>query len=254
MFFYLSKILYFLIQPINWVFLLLFLALFAKDNAKRRRCLIGGIILLYLFSNHFVFNEFLRAWEVPLGDQNKLNNEYTHAVVLGGIVRQVDNSKNIDFNRNADRILQILPFYFSGKVKKIIISGGSGSLIHDNIESDMLEEYLIRLGVKKEDLILERKSRNTYENALFTKKILEKLEGSNKKILLCTSSIHMRRSIACFTKQEIIFDSFAVDSNSGKRRFYPSNLFIPSASVLAEWYPLIHEWTGVLIYKIMGYC
>lgn len=252
MFFYLSKVLYFMIQPINWVFILLTIGLFTKKSTKRKRLLSGAFILLYLFANPFIFNQFAKAWELPASDQSAIEKSYPMAIVLGGMISQEEGTKNINFGRNSDRILQVLPIYFSGHIDKILIAGGSGSLIHDNKEADILADYLVKIGVKREDLILESESRNTYENALYSKQIIDKLKVK-EKVLLCTSAMHMRRSVACFSKLGIDVDLFVVDKVSGKSKFYPSYLFIPSAQVLSEWYAMMHEWVGTIIYKIMGY-
>ena len=104
-----------------------------------------------------------------------------------------------------------------------------------------------------EDILIEDISRNTYENAKYAKELIidHELKGP---FLLSTSACHMRRSLACFDKQELQVDAFPVDYLSGKREFNPDRLFRPKSHVLKSWNALIHEWVGFLFYKIAGYC
>lgn len=251
MFFILSKIFFFFLQPIVWILTLLLFSLFSKNNKKKY--LVSALSLLLFFSNKFIFNEFSSVWELPSTKIETLDKKYKVAIVLGGIVHQEETSENIDFGRNADRILQVLPLYFSGQVEKILIAGGSGSLINDNVEAEILANYLIEIGVKKEDLLLEKTSRNTYENALNSITLLNE-KSINESVLLCTSSMHMRRSAACFNKLGLDPDLLVVDLVSEERKWHPAFLILPDAQTLSEWYWLLHEWVGILIYKAMGYC
>ena len=163
------------------------------------------------------------------------------------------NHEQLEFHSNADRILQVLPLYQSGKVKKILLSGGSGRLLGKEKEAEQLKKYLVKIGINPNDIWVENRSRNTYENALFTMELLKqkKVEG---KILLCTSSSHMKRSFLCFKKQGVDVQIYPVDPFSLSRELNPETLLIPKAYILQNWYHLIHEWIGLLIYKTMGYC
>ena len=65
-------------------------------------------------------------------------------------------------------------------------------------EAILTRELLIRLGVPDSAIIVEPASRNTYENALFTREILkEKYPNATPRLLLITSAWHMRRSMGC---------------------------------------------------------
>jgi uncharacterized SAM-binding protein YcdF (DUF218 family) len=102
--------------------------------------------------------------------------------------------------------------YKLGKIKKILISGGSGSLLYpDESESEDLYDFCMIAGVRKKDILLENQSRNTHENAIYSLKIIEE-ENIEGKVLLITSAFHMRRSIGCFKKEKIQFDSFSTDN------------------------------------------
>ncbi len=253
MFFILSKILSFLSQPITWVILLLLIGLLKKDLRRKKKFFIASFVLLYLFSNQALFHEFSAAWESKAVSEDKLKPSYEVAVVLGGLLSVDGEQESIDFNGSADRIFQVLPLYHSGRVKRILISGGSGRLLAKEKEADWLKKYLIQLKIPAEDILVESESRNTYENAKYSIALLKQKQISGP-ILLCTSAAHMPRSFLCFKKQGADVDAFPVDPASLSRALNPEALFIPKASILQDWYHLIHEWIGICTYKLAGYC
>ena len=61
MFFYLSKILSFLISPISWIVIFLLIAIFAKDARRKKRSLITSVVLLLFFTNSFILDEFIHV-------------------------------------------------------------------------------------------------------------------------------------------------------------------------------------------------
>lgn len=251
MFFILSKLLSIFSAPLMWVFILLMWVLIKSPKGTYKRILLGAIILLYFFSNRAIFHHINHQWEVKPVSVTKTDT-FDVAIVLGGVAAFDENSAQIEFHANADRILKVLPLYFSGHVEKILLSGGSGKLIEDEKEADILANYLLEIGVKEEDLILESNSRNTYENAKYSAKIIR--ERGYEKILLSTSAIHMNRAYSCFQKQSIVVTPFSTDQLSYQLTPYFDFLFIPKTEILSYWYWLIHEWIGIFVYKMMGYC
>ena len=251
MFFYLSKLLYFVIQPLSWIFLLLLLAIIKKK--KRGRWLISALTVAYIFSCPLIYRSFAEAWEYPTVDTHELTDTFEVAIVLGGIVSMDEANELVRFNENADRVLNVLPFYFNGQVKKLLIAGGSGRIYQDEKEAKILGNYLIDIGVDSTDLLLETRSRNTFENALKSKTILDSL-GIQEAVLLSTSAMHMRRSIACFDKLNVNVVPFSVDEITTDEPNAWIGMLAPSSDVLSKWYRLIHEWVGINVYRMKGYC
>jgi uncharacterized SAM-binding protein YcdF (DUF218 family) len=199
MFFLLSKLLYFLLTPIFWIFVLLCIALFSKQPSRKKKFLIFGLVFLFLFSNKFLFNEIERKWEVPL---TKLENigKYDYAIVLGGFSSFDTTFAKVKFNEASDRLWQGLQLYHQKKVKKLFISGGSGSLLHQgDTEADKIKAFLVSIKVPESDIIMEITSRNTHENATYTQAWLKKHDPA-ATCLLVTSTAHMRRAMGCYKK------------------------------------------------------
>lgn len=229
LFFYLSKIFDFVINPLFIVFLLLVIAIFSKKNKKL--WVLVAVILLYIFSNPFLVTNVGRFWEIP---KNPLpDSTYEIAIVLGGgIVTQTQDS-NIVFMHNPDRIMQALKLYNQGKVKKILLSSGSGSMIHrDILEAELLKQALVDIGYPDSIFIVESTSNNTYENAVFSKNILDSLKIPYDKTILITSSMHFRRAYKCFLKQGIDCIAYPVAPIKSLQAISPSFYFLPDASAL----------------------
>lgn len=252
MFFIVSKILSFLVSPFTWVFFLLLASWFVKSAKTSRQLLITAIFALYFFSNSFIVDEYSRAWEVKV-DPNAKKRTYEYGIVLGGIISgYVPSNEQIVFNRGVDRIMQGIELYKQGIIKKIVFTGGSGSLVERNmIEANYIKQFLLKMGIPENDIIIENKSRNTYENAVFVKNIIG--VDSSRTDLLITSGYHMKRSIACFKKQGFIIQPYPSDLISGPRKYVFDHLFIPNFRSFEIWYVLIHEWIGYFAYWINGY-
>ena len=171
MFFVLSKILAFLTKPSTWILIVLCLALFNKRT--RRKFLLLGLLMFFIFTNGFIHYEISRLWEIPPIGYENLEKKYDVAVVLGGISDFDGNYNMLEFNESSDRIMHAIKLYKQGFVKKILLSGGTGTMIGLDIrEAPNLKKYLTEIGINEEDIILEKNSRNTKENASYSAVIL----------------------------------------------------------------------------------
>lgn len=253
MFFILSKILSFIINPTTWITIFLLVAYFSKDDKRRKRYLLIGVFIFLFFSNGFLFNSFMSLWEIPATPYSELGT-YEAGIVLGGMSVQDEKLDRAQFFRGVDRLIQAIDLYKRGVIKKIVFSGGSGRILHPEMKEGVyLKDYILKMGVSEKDLIIESESNNTYENAAFTKSLLEK-EKISGDLLLITSAFHMKRSIGCFKKQGITVKSFSTDRYSGPVKFEFDHLFIPDVSALTAWTNYIHEVVGFIVYKLKGYC
>jgi uncharacterized SAM-binding protein YcdF (DUF218 family) len=257
-FFVLSKLLKFIIMPLVWIIILMVLAVLSNNPFKRKRYLLWSLILLLFFSNTFLFGLFTKFWEMPLTKYEDLKT-YEAGIVMGGVTGHHKEHDRIQFIRGADRLFQAIDLYKKRKIKKIIFTGGSGYVTNPDFkEGALVKEYVMRLGIPEQDFIVENESRNTHENAMFTKTLLAQ-KNINDSLLLITSAFHMRRSLACFQKQGIYPDVFCVDvygiEENGEIHWLSTfeNLLVPSLDILQSWTNFIHEIVGYITYKIKGY-
>lgn len=253
MFFILSKLLAFITTPILWLFVLLLLAFFKKDAAVKKKLLVSALLIFFFFSNSFIFDEVVRKWEIPAIKQDQLTVSYDAGIVLGGISVYDPSKDRLQFYSSGDRLFQAIELYKSGKIKKIFFVGGSGSITDaDMKEGVYVHAYLTKIGIPESAILIEQESKNTRENAINAKIILDK-NFTTGTYLLITSATHMRRASACFAKVGINALPYSTDCMSGPRKFIFDHVFIPDASALWAWNVLIHEWLGYLTYKIAGY-
>ncbi|MFW5974899.1 MAG: YdcF family protein [Bacteroidota bacterium] len=252
MFFYLSKILGYFLNPTAWIFMSL-LAAVVFSGKWRKYFVIAGLVLFFVFSNNYLLKTFLGPWEKH--GIRKVENTYDVGIVLGGWIAEYD--ENLDravFKAVPDRFMQAYRLYQTGKIKKILISGGSGHYLYpQKKEAKVLRDYLRSVGVPEDDILVDASSRNTYENAVYSAEILEEHPELQDKLLI-TSAIHMKRAKACFDAQGISTDPFGTD------RIVPGDgvlnfeiLFVPDVVSFRYWHLLIHEWIGYVVYDIRGY-
>lgn len=255
MFFVLSKVLQYAVQPIVIVTICLAIGLIIRQNRWKRFFLISGFSLLMLFSNQFIANEVMMLWELPSKPYATIRN-YDAAVMLTGIA--VAKSKGpedrVYLYLGADRLNHTVELYKLGKVKKIIVSGGIGYLDREVVpEAIRLKSLMTMMGVPDSVVFVDHSSDNTYENALESKRLLDSLKIRPENCLLITSAFHMRRAIACFKKAEVEMDYFTCDFRSQPRTFEWHVLFVPKLDAILIWQKLLKEWVGFIAYKFAGY-
>lgn len=257
MFFLLSKILDFLIAPITWIVVVLAFSVFTKNAQRKRKTLIIAFVCLLFFSNPLIFNVFRNL--IPSCDRviSDTKKEHFHAAILmGGMISYDEAKDRILFNSNINRLTQTVELYKKGIVKKIVITGGSGSILYPKKrEASLLKNYMTTyFNIPKKDILIENQSNNTHENALFSKKILDSLGWKKQRLILITSPLHQYRAQACFAKQG--YKTYLYSQKSQKNsleKVLPKNLFLPQAEILLEWNNFLHELIGVITYKIAGY-
>ncbi|PWK29441.1 uncharacterized SAM-binding protein YcdF (DUF218 family) [Arcicella aurantiaca] len=260
MFYFLSKVLFYILMPLSLITICLLFALFCKNPKHKKRSVQICLGLILFFSNGFLSNEVLLWWEVPPTSPSSITTTYDVGIILTGgmITNKLATESQILTDKTADRFIQPLRLYKMGKLKKILISGGNTDLVvmHEDVSDETLKvaQLLEELGVKKEDIILERRARNTRENGLFTAEILNKNQKLGSKYILFTSAFHIRRAEGCFSKAGLSVTLFPTAYKAKVRSWTLDNLLIPRESNLYDSYTLIHELTGYAIYKILGYC
>lgn len=250
MFFYLSKILTFLISPTVIILCVIILALIVRKPAIRRKLLIASLVLLLFFSNPFIINQLLKFWE-PESSMNK-TQVYDAGVILSGFMSWDKENSSLSFGEGADRLTEGLIQYRKGRIKTIIISGGSGSLVDDTRESVLAKAFLTEnCGVPDSVILIDTVSRNTYENAVETKKIMN--ASGLKSAIMITSAWHMRRAEGCFKKVGLDVDIHPIDGMYHGQRYSPYDLIIPDTRNIVRWENLMREIAGIIIYKLQGY-
>jgi uncharacterized SAM-binding protein YcdF (DUF218 family) len=214
-----------------------------------------GFGLLFFFSNGFIANEVMRAWEPDATPYIDMKKRYEYGIVLTGVTSsELVPRDRVYFHKGADRVTHTVQLYKLGIIKKVIVSGGSGRLLDTSVrEANDVMDAMIMMGVPTEDILVEDLSRNTFESAVEIRKLLDQRLIKPAECILITSAFHMRRSIACFRKADMDMNTFTTDFYTHRRTFTPDAWLVPRVEAMLVWQRLIKEWIGFVAYKIVGY-
>lgn len=252
----LSKILTQLASPLPVALLLLAAALLLLRRGRSvagRRCLAAGFAVLWIASTPMVSHHAVRSLEAAFpAVAIDATPEADAVVLLGGSLSPPHPPHDrIELNEAVDRIFHAAHLMRAGKAPFLIVSGGAGpSTEGAQKPADSMAEVLIELGVPREALVLERRSRTTAENALFSKPLLD--ERGARRILVVTSAAHMRRSLAVF--RSLGFEAIAAPADfvTGDPSYFNLGAWIPAPSALASSTAALKEYAGIFVYWMRG--
>lgn len=219
----------------------------SRNPKIKRRARSAAIGLFVLFSNPFLSNQALSALEQ---EPVELKEVHDIGIVLSGILNAGFDAQGQDqLNENADRLTEAIKLYKQGQIKKILISGGAADILYPDYNEGLSMLTLSQtLGVAANDLILENRSRNTHENALYSADLLK---GKPRSVVLITSAFHMRRARACFQKQGLEFTEYPADFKGQKT--FKWKYMVPSSHAFQNWNIVNKELVGLVMYQLMGY-
>lgn len=129
----------------------------------------------------------------------------------------------------------------------ILVSGGD-PLHLGQAEAQVYAYSLMALGIPAHDLILETRSRNTFENARFTAEILR--EQAPARLWLVTSGVHMRRSLLYFGHFGLHPAALASEYVKAPRAWVPLGMNVMLSDIA------LAEWIGIgryALYNAMGW-
>lgn len=248
--FILSKLLLIAILPLTWVIVLLICAVATKNNRLRGRLLFAGLILLYLFSIPVLLNTYAKLWRYSAAPLN-VNTVYSCAIVLGGFGSEKQDSSGF-FNGASDRFIQGLKLKVTNQVSHLLITGGNASVSPDGFsEGRWVQSQLKALNVVDSSVLIESQSRNTIENAAYTKKLLA-ARHLQPPYLLVTSDFHMRRAMLIFQKSGIEVIPYPSHYIAGveKQGLYS---LLPAAETLHYWELYTKELVGYMVASMHSY-
>ncbi|MEW6408753.1 MAG: YdcF family protein [Nitrospirota bacterium] len=255
MFFTLSKIIGWLIYPLSITFILLLIALLGLLRKKRKTSrifLISAISILYLFSIKPIASFLLYPLEnMHINPSDQYPKADAIVVLSPGIRYSKYPSMEVELDFGSNRILKAVRLFKDGAAPLILMSGGSGELFSQRkADAHAMKSLAIEFGVPENRILVETQSRNTYENALYSKEILKDM--GVKTIILVTSAFHMPRAVAVFKKIGIEPIPAVTDFQSPRKEF---DIFciVPDASNLNRSSLAIKEYAGLLIYRLKGW-
>jgi len=172
-------------------------------------------------------------------------------VVLGGDVG-IPSTPRAESQINGNRLLHAFRLYRAGKAPMIMIAGGN-VFPQEGLEAEAVysQSILEEMGVPRQAILIETKSRNTRENGLETRQVLGGLGVD--RILLVTSGLHMPRAVRVFEKVgfEVVASTAAITVVDFAQ---PTLLdWWPSLGNLKKAESLIREKIGLFVYWLRGW-
>jgi uncharacterized SAM-binding protein YcdF (DUF218 family) len=255
LFFVLSKTIGIMLLPANFLVgigLVGIVLLASRWVALGRRLTLACIVLLVICGFSPLGNWVLYPLEQRFPPWDASHGRPDGILVLGGAIAPERSEARgfAVFTDSADRIIATAELAHRYPNARIVFSGGSASLISgDAREADYAAAVFESLGVAKERLTMERGSRNTLENAEFSKALVAPKDG--ERWLLVTSAFHMPRSIGLFRKAGFKVEPYPVDWRTGDR----TDLWKFGTRLdggLARLDIGIREWIGLAAYWITG--
>ncbi len=260
MFIFLSKFLPLFIYPPGLASIFILAALFFwKKPRFSKFMLIGAFIVLFIGGNRYLANSMARSleWQYPnLGPVESVDA----IVVLGGATEPgIAPRPMTEVNAAADRLLYAAKLYQDHPEAKLLLSGGDIIFLDQSTStpaSDMAA-ILQLVGVPESAMILQDKSQNTYEDALFSCEMIK--AAGYKNVILVTSAMHMPRSVKLFTKQGCTVlpapTDYTITEVAWQKTWHPSfeefmiNL-VPSYSNMSQVAKVMKEYIGMLFYRL----
>jgi uncharacterized SAM-binding protein YcdF (DUF218 family) len=217
-----------------------------------RKCLIASIVLLAIcgfspFGNWVLYplEQRFAPWDAARGAPDGI-------VVLGGpIDPDLSAVHGVPvLGPGADRLIAAAALARRYPNARLLYTGGSANLISgDEREADYALQIFESLGIARNRLEMERRSRNTWENAEFSKAIAAPKTG--ERWLMVTSAYHMPRAVGVFRKAGFAVEPYPVDWRLGGRddlwtfrKFANDGLSIVDVGV--------REWIGLAAYRMAG--
>jgi uncharacterized SAM-binding protein YcdF (DUF218 family) len=255
MFFIFSKVLAFVLQPLNWMAMLGIFALATKNPVWRRRSTRALVAVLLVFSNPWIINQLAGVWETGQRSPDDIQQPYDAGILLGGFVNfdAAAPPGMLTLHQAGNRLTAALQLYQTGKIRHILVSGGAGRLIGDvPPEADATRDWLLRCGVPDSAIWVENRSRNTQENAAFSRQLVDS-RAPGSRCLLITSAWHLRRASGCFRAAGLPCDLFGADFMAEKHTGNVFRWLEPDWKALMKWELLLKEWIGWGVYRLKGY-
>ena len=254
MFFALSKIFAFLVVPSNIIIGLGIVGLALLLTRWRRagvRLLVTSFVLVVIVGLSPIGALMTAALENRFPPWKDGGAPIDGIVVLGGVIEPGLSVRRgtLAISGAVERITEAAALARRYPAARIVFTGGNPNLAGGPPEADFVLELFNALGVPSGRITLEKASRNTAENASFTKELVKPTPG--ERWLLVTSAAHMPRSVGAFRKAGFTVEPYPVDWQGGgtvslirlPRRLLGGLGAVDSAA---------HEWVGLIAYWVTG--
>jgi uncharacterized SAM-binding protein YcdF (DUF218 family) len=250
MFFALSKIFWTLAAPSHWIGLLAvaILACLLMRWLRAARVFAFALVALLIVA-WLAAVPLARSWESRF-PRPSWPQHVDGVLVLGGgydslILQQRHAPQG---NGAAFRLVEGYAAARHYPGARLVFTGGSGAFEGSPLPESVTARYIfIEIGQDPKHMVLESRSRNTYENFLFSKELVKPKPG--EVWLLATSAMHMPRAMAIADKLGWPMTPWPTDFITGSNGGHDFWQITPNLDLLDY---VAHEWIGLAVYRLTG--
>jgi uncharacterized SAM-binding protein YcdF (DUF218 family) len=252
MYFILSKTLAFFVLPSNWLILVAIAGtrlLFTKHIRTGRALLLSSMLAITILGLSPISKVLFYVLESRFPPWDASGPTPTGFIILGGSIDPDISAAHdqVALTDAAERLTIVADVARRYPRARLIFSGGSGTLFGGALEATYAARLLTSFGIPPERLETEARSRNTIENAEFTKEVAAAKAG--ERWVLITSAFHMPRAMAAFRNVGFEVEAFPVDWQIADRSalFWPFRSFVGGLEY-TDW--AAREFVGLLSYRL----
>ncbi len=255
MFFTLSKILGFFALPSNLLMaigLVGLVLLLTRFTRLASWLIVTSLVLIAVAGWSPLGNALILPLEQRFPPWNASRGAPDGVVILGGaITEDVSAARGaVALNEAAERLTVGAELARCYPDARIVFSGGNSALIFDGVpEATFAVQQLEALGVAHERITAEEQSRNTIENAVFSRLIANPKPGD--RWLLVTSAYHMPRAMAAFRAAGFAVEAYPVDCRT-RGAIDVVRPFDSLGDGLRRTDTAVREWIGLVAYRLAG--
>lgn len=251
--FVLSKVFWLIVDPANLILFALIagvILIYTPWRRAGRRILVATTAVLVVLSLFPAGRYILEPLENRFPADPPLPGHVDGIVVLGGTLNPFITAARGQpaLSSGAERITEFMQLAQHYPNAKLVFTGGSGSVLYPEMkESVVAKKFFDRMGFGNGRILYESDSRNTHENAVFTRELVKPAPGETW--ILVTSAAHMPRSVGCFRRAGWSVVPFPVDfETEGTGEF---EIKFSALSGLGNLNKALREWIGLVAYRIL---
>lgn len=243
--FTLKKIISLFFMPLSIAFILVVFALFflyINKIKKAKLFLTFGFLWLFLISYQPFSNALIKPLEIKYPSYLNIDSNIKYVLVLGNAHKTNKDLSDVSqlSGTALKRLSEGIRIYKKLDNAKLIVSGYGGDDITPH--AIMAKNAAISLGVSKENILMQEKAKDTFEEALYAKKII-----GDDNFILVTSASHMPRAMKIFKSENLNAIAAPTDYLHDKESSY---LSFPKTRYLNNTTVAIHEYLGSLWFKV----
>ena len=253
--FYLPRLLWLALNPLNILLALLLLGLLLLLTPWRRagrRLLAFGTVVMLLLAILPIGDVMMATLEARYPPLRRPPHRVDGIIVLGGALQpKIAEARGVSaINGNAERLLTFAELALRYPKAKLVFSGGKGSLLPGYLsEADVAARVFRQVGLNPRRILFEATSRNTNDHPRLIGELIRPKQG--EVWLLVTSAFHMPRAIGVFHKQGWPVIAYPCDYRTlGLRRSLRPRFNL--AAGLHNFDQALRAWTGLIGYYLLG--